>query len=73
MLLVRNDDRPGVIGVVGTLLGNAGVNINNMDVGRSSTAGSALMVIAPSGAVPDSVLAELRAAPGIISVHALTA
>ncbi len=73
MLVVRNDDRPGVIGVVGTLLGNAGVNINNMDVGRSSTAGSALMVIAPSGAVPDSVLAELRAAPGIISVHALTA
>ena len=73
MLVVRNDDRPGVIGVVGTLLGNAGVNINNMDVGRSPTAGSALMVIAPSGAVPDSVLAELRAAPGIISVHALTA
>ena len=73
MLVVRNDDRPGVIGVVGTLLGNAGVNINNMDVGRSPTAGSALMVIATSGAVLDSVLAELRAAPGIISVHALTA
>jgi len=73
MLVVRNDDRPGVIGVVGTLLGNAGVNINNMDVGRSPTVGSALMVIATSGSVLDSVLAELRAAPGIISVHALTA
>jgi D-3-phosphoglycerate dehydrogenase len=73
MLVVRNDDRPGVIGLVGTVLGNAGVNINDMDVGRSSTAGSALMVIAPSGPVPDDVLATLRTSPGITSVHVLSA
>jgi D-3-phosphoglycerate dehydrogenase len=73
MLVVRNDDRPGVIGVVGTVLGNAGVNINDMGVGRSSVAGSALMVIASSGPAPDEVLAALRAAPGITSVHVLTA
>ncbi|MGA0877783.1 MAG: phosphoglycerate dehydrogenase [Ilumatobacteraceae bacterium] len=73
MLVVRNDDRPGVIGVVGTKLGDAGVNINDMDVGRSATPGSALMVIAPSGPVPEEVLADLRSSPGIISVHALSA
>jgi D-3-phosphoglycerate dehydrogenase len=73
MLVVRNDDRPGVIGVVGTVLGNAGVNINDMGVGRSSVAGSALMVIASSGPAPAEVLAALRAAPGITSVHVLTA
>jgi D-3-phosphoglycerate dehydrogenase len=73
MLVVRNDDRPGVIGVVGTVLGNAGVNINDMGVGRSSVPGSALMVIASSGPAPDEVLAALRAAPGITSVHVLTA
>lgn len=73
MLVVRNDDRPGVIGLVGTVLGNAGVNINDMDVGRSTTPGSALMVIATSGPVPQSVLTDLRAAAGVISVHTLSA
>jgi D-3-phosphoglycerate dehydrogenase len=73
MLVVRNDDRPGVIGLVGTVLGNAGVNINDMDVGRSPAPGSALMVIASSGAVPDDVLDTLRSSPGITSVHVLSA
>jgi D-3-phosphoglycerate dehydrogenase / 2-oxoglutarate reductase len=36
MLVVRNDDRPGMIGLVGTVLGDAGVNIADMDVGRST-------------------------------------
>jgi D-3-phosphoglycerate dehydrogenase len=73
MLVVRNDDRPGVIGVVGTVLGNAGVNIDDMDVGRAAEPGSALMVIASSSVVPDEVLATLRSSPGITSVHVLHA
>jgi len=73
MLVVRNDDRPGVIGLVGTVLGDAGVNINDMDVGRTNVPGSALMVIAPSGPVPDSVLDTLRGSAGIVSVHVLHA
>ncbi|MFM8531786.1 MAG: phosphoglycerate dehydrogenase [Ilumatobacteraceae bacterium] len=71
MLVVRNDDRPGVIGVVGTLLGNAQVNIADMEVGKSRQPGSALMLIATTSTVPDSVLSELRASPGITSVHVL--
>jgi D-3-phosphoglycerate dehydrogenase len=73
MLVVRNDDRPGVIGLVGTLLGNAGVNIADMDVGRALTPGTALMVIAPTAEVTADVLALLRAAPGIIEVTTLRA
>ena len=44
MVLVKNDDRPGVIGTVGTLLGNAGVNIADMDVGRAAQAGTAWQI-----------------------------
>ena len=68
MLMVKNDDRPGVIGTVGTLLGDAGVNIADMDVGRASVPGTAVMLIAPTGVVPESVITGLRAAPGITSV-----
>ena len=71
MLVVRNDDRPGVIGLVGTLLGKHNVNIADMDVGRALTPGTALMVIVPTAEVTDEVLAELRAQPGIIEVTSL--
>jgi D-3-phosphoglycerate dehydrogenase len=73
MLVVRNDDRPGVIGIVGTLLGAAGINIADMDVGRALEPGSAIMVIASSGPVPAEVVEQLRHAPGIVSVHSLSA
>jgi D-3-phosphoglycerate dehydrogenase len=71
MLVVRNDDRPGMIGAVGTELGRAQVNIADMGVGRSSRPGSALMVIAVASEVPAEVLGSLRAVPGIVSVHEL--
>lgn len=71
MLMVTNDDRPGVIGTVGTLLGDAGVNIADMDVSRSDTQGLAVMLIAPTSTVDPATLTELRAAPGIVSVIAL--
>jgi D-3-phosphoglycerate dehydrogenase / 2-oxoglutarate reductase len=73
MLMVGNDDRPGVIGAVGTILGNAGVNIGDMDVGRDVGTGSAVMLIAPTNEVPPEVVEALRTAPGILSVATLTA
>ncbi len=71
MLMVKNDDRPGVIGTVGTLLGDAGVNIADMDVGRAAEPGTAVMLIAPTAIVPLDVVESLRRAPGIISVDSL--
>lgn len=68
LMVVRNDDRPGVIGRVGTILGDAGVNIADMDVGRSARGESALMVIATTEPVPAEVLEALRTCDGITSV-----
>jgi D-3-phosphoglycerate dehydrogenase len=73
LLVVRNDDRPGIIGVVGTALGDAGVNIDNMAVGRVPGGESAMMVLATGGPVPPDVQASLRAADGIVSVSAISA
>jgi D-3-phosphoglycerate dehydrogenase len=70
MLVVRNDDRPGVIGLVGTMLGDAGVNIEDMDVGRIE-GGTAMMVLTTSTPVPDDVLARLRGSPGLLQVLAV--
>ncbi|MEC8502352.1 MAG: NAD(P)-dependent oxidoreductase, partial [Actinomycetota bacterium] len=71
MLLISNDDRPGVIGTVGTVLGDAQVNIADMDVGRVDGEDSAVMLIATGSAVSDEVLNVLRESPGITSVVAL--
>ena len=72
MVVITNDDRPGVIGTVGTLLGNAGVNIADMDVSRVDGSGTAAMLIAPTAHVSDEILEALRVAPGILSVTSLT-
>jgi D-3-phosphoglycerate dehydrogenase len=71
MLVISNDDRPGVIGTVGTVLGDAGVNIADMDVGRVKSAGTAVMLLATTADVPTAVVDQLRAAPGILSVDVL--
>ncbi|MFZ8997909.1 MAG: phosphoglycerate dehydrogenase [Ilumatobacteraceae bacterium] len=71
MLVISNDDRPGVIGTVGVLLGDAGINISDMDVGRVRSAGTAVMLIATTAEVPGPVIESLRSAPGILSVDAL--
>jgi D-3-phosphoglycerate dehydrogenase len=71
MLLISNDDRPGVIGTVGTVLGDAEVNIADMDVGRVDGQDSAVMLIATGSVVSSEVLDVLRQSPGITSVVAL--
>ena len=72
MVVVRNDDRPGMIGFVGTRVGQAGVNISDMDVGRSPSGEAALMVLSTDQPLPEEVLDDLRAQPGILHVHALS-
>jgi D-3-phosphoglycerate dehydrogenase / 2-oxoglutarate reductase len=73
LLVVRNDDRPGMIGRVGTVLGSAGVNIDDMAVGSTAQGTKALMAIATDRPVPDSVATELRGVDGIVSVTAISA
>jgi D-3-phosphoglycerate dehydrogenase len=68
MVMVRNDDRPGMIGLVGATLGRAGINISDMDVGRSPSGVAALMVLSTDRELPPEVAAELRVADGIVHV-----
>ena len=72
MLVVRNDDSPGMIGLVGTALGAANITITSMAVGPSQTAGTAMMVLSTTSPVSDELLAALRSEKGIIDIHAIT-
>ncbi|HEV3452932.1 MAG TPA: phosphoglycerate dehydrogenase [Acidimicrobiia bacterium] len=71
MLVVRNVDEPGLIGTVGTILGEARVNIADMDVGTNAEGAPALMAIATDTPVPRDVVSRLRAEPGVLSARAI--
>jgi D-3-phosphoglycerate dehydrogenase len=71
MLVVRNADRPGMIALVTGALAEAGINIDDMDVGRSPEGTAALQVLATREPVPDEVTETIRRADGIESVHAI--
>jgi D-3-phosphoglycerate dehydrogenase / 2-oxoglutarate reductase len=72
MLVVRNDDRPGMIAFVAGVLADAGVNIDDMHLGRSDRGEAALQVIATDVAVPPEVQDAIRAGDGVVSVPALS-
>jgi D-3-phosphoglycerate dehydrogenase len=68
VLLLRNEDRPGMIGAVGSQLGAAGINIVNFALGAAGD-GQARAAITVDREVDDSQLAALRATPGILSLQ----
>jgi D-3-phosphoglycerate dehydrogenase len=59
MAFFRYDDRPGIVGIVGTTLGEAGVNIANMQVGRKTEGGEALMGLAVDSPIPQEVIERI--------------
>ncbi len=61
LVLFRYDDVPGVIGRVGTLFGDAGVNIANMAVSRTRRGGKALMVLSVDSEPEPSLVERVRA------------
>ncbi len=71
MLYVTNEDKPGFIGKLGTLLGDAKVNIASFNLGRTAAGGDAIALIEVDGAVPEEVLAELRKIPVVKQAKAL--
>ncbi len=72
MVVVRNDDAPGMIGRVGVGLGAAGINIKDMVVGQTADGVAALMLISTDVVVPDDVVADLVSQPGIESVSVIS-
>jgi D-3-phosphoglycerate dehydrogenase len=69
MAFLKYDDRPGVVGVVGRVLGDAGVNIAAMQVSRREAGGEALMVLNVDSAIPADALSEIAHGVGATSVR----
>jgi len=66
MLYFTNYDKPGVIGRIGTILGNAGINIAGMRLGRVKPGDLALALLNIDSPVPEDVLEEIKKLPNII-------
>jgi D-3-phosphoglycerate dehydrogenase / 2-oxoglutarate reductase len=71
MVVVRNEDVPGMIGKVGMILGAADLNIEDMRVGKSPTGEAALMVLTTSTPAPPAVIEQLRSERGIVDAKAI--
>jgi D-3-phosphoglycerate dehydrogenase / 2-oxoglutarate reductase len=71
MIYATNADHPGVVGRYASLLGNAGINIGTITLGRDRAGGSAVSLIAVDGEVPEKVLAEIRRLPGVSRADSL--
>lgn len=69
ILMLHNRDVPGVVGTIGTLLGQAGVNIARLELGRTEIGGMAVSLFHVDDAIPDEVLAHLRTQPNIVSAQ----
>ena len=64
-LVSRHEDRPGVVGSFGMILGEHDVNIASMQVGRDAPRGNAMMILAVDDAVGPDVLSRLREVAGM--------
>jgi D-3-phosphoglycerate dehydrogenase len=69
LLLCENKDRPGMVGAVGTLMGEFGVNISYMNVGRHEKRGVALMVLALDEALSAEQITRVEQISGILGVR----
>jgi D-3-phosphoglycerate dehydrogenase len=69
LLACDNEDRPGMIGRVGTLLGQFDINIQSMQVGRRGRRGRALMLIAIDESPTPEQIAAIGATEGIHNVR----
>src|SRR5690606_37812064 len=67
VLLLRNEDRPGMVGAVGSQLGALGINIVNFALGAAGD-GQARAAITVDRALDEAQLATLRAMPGVLSL-----
>ena len=71
MLLLNYADRPGMIGRIGTIMGQHDINIASMNLGRSEKKGEAMVILSLDSAVPPAVIDELRTATEASFIKAL--
>lgn len=68
MLVLSNNDKPGVIGNIGTLLGKNNINIARMQFGRVKPGGKSISVVSIDTPVSNEILAEIKKLPNVLSV-----
>ena len=71
MLYVTTEDKPGFIGALGTLLGNAGVNIATFHLGRQAQGADAICLVQIDEPIPPAVLTAVTALPQVRQAKAL--
>jgi D-3-phosphoglycerate dehydrogenase / 2-oxoglutarate reductase len=71
MVFFRYADRPGIVGAIGGSLGEAGVNIATMQVGRREAGGEALIAMAVDTAIPSDIVEQIRDAIGATDARAI--
>ena len=71
MLFIRNDDRPGMIGALGTLLGEEGLNVADFRLGRQDEKSGAICLVSLDAPVNDEVFARIVAQKQIFSARRL--
>lgn len=69
MLIVPHIDKPGMIGQVGTILGEEKVNVAGMQVGRKEIGGNAVMIMTIDDVVSEAALEKMRRIEGIFDVR----
>lgn len=71
MIYVANDDKPGLVGRLGTMIGDCGINIGTFHLGRSSVGGDAIALVSVDQVVPDACLARIGALENVTQAKQL--
>ena len=71
MLYVTNKDKPGFVGSIGTVLGNAKINMATFHLGRNIEGGDAICIVETDGGVPEAVMENVRKLENVQQVKAL--
>jgi D-3-phosphoglycerate dehydrogenase len=71
ILMLQNQDVPGVVGRVGTFLGEKGINIAGLQLGRKQAGGTAVALLNVDNAIPENVLMQLSKLPNITAANYL--
>jgi len=71
MLFINNNDKPGIVGAIGTILASANINIAGITLGRENQQGVAVSVVNVDSEIPESVIEKLRKTKNILFVKTI--
>ncbi len=72
LLVIKNQDRPGLIGQLGTLLGKSKINIAGMSNGRDRPGGTAITLVSIDNSVPPTVLGQVKKLQHVLDAKSIT-